>query len=222
MAGLGVMTVVYVSERLRMLIKEILDRNQIHFVELQHFDRELETLAALDFSSHPRTVVIVHPNSNDDVVRMVTVMCDLLKANTSILLISEDEHHHPVITSITGSSCLVLSPDVTPQRMEDELLRAFDQGPSATTKLERTAAQDHVLDCCKKLSASELEVLCYILEGGMNRAIANKLDISERTVENRRRKIFETFGSHSVAVVTRMISETIGCDEVFKMRDNSC
>lgn len=234
-SGLNLLTVVYVGERLRALISEIVARNQIHSVELRNLNADRDILQSLDLPADSKTVLIIHPKATDDVVRLVSVLCESLSPGASLRLISEDEFHHPVITSLTGASCAIFPPDVSPEQMEREILRFLEQEPSQEpsqhgddkqggseqSRFQRPSAREHVLACCRKLSPSELEVLCFILEGGMNRAIAGKLDVSERTVENRRRRIFETFGSHSVAVVTRMISETIGCDAVFRMRDEA-
>jgi DNA-binding NarL/FixJ family response regulator len=222
---LSSLTVVYVGERLRAFIAEILARNNIYSVDIQKFDvasldAASERLGSLDRASDARAVLFIHPTPADDVVRMVSILCDRLPQGESLLLISEDEHHHPVITSIAGAKYLVLSPNASRQQMEQEILRALSQTPDIDTRSSDTAARQQVLDYCRMLTPSELEVLCCILEGSLNKAIASKLDVSERTVENRRRKIFDTFGSHSVAVVTRMVSETIGCDAVFAMRDN--
>lgn len=43
------------------------------------------------------------------------------------------------------------------------------------------------------------EVLAHILEGKANKAIARTLDVSERTIENDRSKLYKAFGVESVA-----------------------
>ena len=126
-----------------------------------------------------------------------------------------------MITSIAGAKYLVLYADASRQQMEQEILRAMSEAGDVLPRSSDHAARQHVLECCRKLTESELEVFCCILEGLLNKTIASKLNVSEPTVENRRRKIFDTFGSHSEAVVTRMVSATIGCFAVFAMRDNS-
>ncbi|MEM8946888.1 MAG: response regulator [Planctomycetota bacterium] len=59
----------------------------------------------------------------------------------------------------------------------------------------------------KRLAPQDRSVLQLMLEGTKNRSIAKRLDVSLRTVENRRRRIFEVMRADSVAQLTRMIVE---------------
>ncbi len=59
----------------------------------------------------------------------------------------------------------------------------------------------------KRLSPQDRSVLKLMLEGMKNRSIAARLDVSLRTVENRRRRVFDTMHANSVAQLTRMIVE---------------
>lgn len=54
-----------------------------------------------------------------------------------------------------------------------------------------------------KLSAREMEVLCLFAEGLTARDIAAKLDISKRTVEVHKAKIFKKIGIHNTAELIR-------------------
>ncbi len=64
------------------------------------------------------------------------------------------------------------------------------------------------LECrLKKLSPEDRKVLQLMLQGLKNRAIAQQLDVSLRTVENRRRRVFEFMRTDSIAQLTRMIVE---------------
>jgi FixJ family two-component response regulator len=55
------------------------------------------------------------------------------------------------------------------------------------------------------LSPSERQVLDLVVEGTSNKSIAGKLELSVRTVENRRRGIFQKMNAESVAELVRMI-----------------
>ncbi len=46
-----------------------------------------------------------------------------------------------------------------------------------------------------------------MLSGMKNRSIAQQLDVSLRTVENRRRRVFEVMRADSVSQLTRMVIE---------------
>jgi FixJ family two-component response regulator len=55
------------------------------------------------------------------------------------------------------------------------------------------------------LAPSQRRVLDMIVAGTPNKAIAEALDISIRTVENRRREVFERMGADSLAELVRMV-----------------
>ena len=55
------------------------------------------------------------------------------------------------------------------------------------------------------LSPSERQVLDLVIDGTSNKSIAGQLDLSVRTVENRRRGIFQKMNADSVAELVRMI-----------------
>ena len=59
----------------------------------------------------------------------------------------------------------------------------------------------------KRLAPQDRSVLQLMLSGLKNRSIAKRLDVSLRTVENRRRRVFEVMRADSVAQLTRMIVE---------------
>ncbi len=57
----------------------------------------------------------------------------------------------------------------------------------------------------RDLSLPEREVLTMVLEGIPNKTIARRLDVSVRTVENRRHNIFEKLGVDSIAGLVRAV-----------------
>jgi len=59
----------------------------------------------------------------------------------------------------------------------------------------------------KRLTPQDRAVLQLMLSGLKNRSIAKRLDVSLRTVENRRRRVFEIMRADSVAQLTRMVVE---------------
>jgi two-component system response regulator DctR len=59
----------------------------------------------------------------------------------------------------------------------------------------------------RRLSPQDRQVLRLILEGCKNRTMAKRLDVSLRTVENRRRRVFDAMQAESVAELTRMVME---------------
>lgn len=59
-----------------------------------------------------------------------------------------------------------------------------------------------------ELAAGELDVLKMLLDGNVNRTIAKRLGIAIRTVEARRKRLFEKLGSHNVAEIAGMLNRT--------------
>jgi two-component system, LuxR family, response regulator FixJ len=59
----------------------------------------------------------------------------------------------------------------------------------------------------KGLSPQDRAVLKLMMQGLKNRSIAKRLDVSLRTVENRRRRVFDVMHADSVAQLTRMVVE---------------
>jgi FixJ family two-component response regulator len=58
-----------------------------------------------------------------------------------------------------------------------------------------------------RLAPQDRQVLQLILEGCKNRTMAKRLDVSLRTIENRRRRVFDVMQAESVAELTRMVVE---------------
>jgi FixJ family two-component response regulator len=57
------------------------------------------------------------------------------------------------------------------------------------------------------LSERELEVLCHVVQGRLNKQIASDLGIHERTVKLHRTSITTKLGVRSVAALTRLTEE---------------
>ena len=91
---------------------------------------------------------------------------------------------------------------------DDELWTCVQEG---LQKSQREFRRQHHLTSLetrlKRLAPQDRAVLQLMLEGMKNRSIAKRLDVSLRTVENRRRRIFEVMRADSVAQLTRMIVE---------------
>ncbi|MEM9658120.1 MAG: response regulator [Planctomycetota bacterium] len=91
---------------------------------------------------------------------------------------------------------------------DDELWNCVHEA-IARSQLEhrRNAYQRSLEDRLKKLSPQDRSVLKLMLAGVKNRTIAKRLEVSLRTVENRRRRVFDVMQADSVAQLTRMIVE---------------
>jgi FixJ family two-component response regulator len=75
---------------------------------------------------------------------------------------------------------------------------------------ERRSKQQHLDEIRTRretLTPSERQVLQLMVEGMPNKTIALRMDVSERTVENRRHEIFLKMQANSVAELVRMVIE---------------
>lgn len=112
-------------------------------------------------------------------------------------------------TSITVRALRRGAVAVLDKPFRDDELRGFVQEAVSHSLAERqrTLRQDELQERFKRLAPQDREVLRLILEGSKNRTMAKRLDVSLRTIENRRRRIFDVMQADSVAELTRMVVE---------------
>ena len=92
---------------------------------------------------------------------------------------------------------------------EFELFDAIESALAQDAKFREAAASHQ--DFYRKLeslSPAEKSVLDYMMEGMANKVIARRLEVSIRTVENRRQRVFEKTGTDSLAELVRLVVET--------------
>lgn len=120
-----------------------------------------------------------------------------------ILLTAYAETRTTVSTLRSGAIAVVEKP------FKDEELWSFIQEGIDRSEREHFRRRHlHSLEKrLKKLAQQDREVLKLMMEGVKNRSIAKRLEVSLRTVENRRRRVFEVMQADSVAQLTRMITE---------------
>ncbi|MDC0935889.1 response regulator [Pirellulales bacterium] len=94
-----------------------------------------------------------------------------------------------------------------PARDED-LWNCVQEALSRSEKDHRRSQHQGLLEMrLKRLSPQDRAVLRLMLEGEKNRTIAKRLGVSLRTVENRRRRVFDVMEADSVAQLTRSVVE---------------
>jgi two-component system, LuxR family, response regulator FixJ len=95
---------------------------------------------------------------------------------------------------------------------EEELRQAIQLAVAEDAeRREKRQRLERVHQRLDSLTASERHVLDQIVEGVPNKTIATRMDVSERTVENRRHEIFTKMEAHSVAELVRMVIEAEKC-----------
>jgi RNA polymerase sigma factor (sigma-70 family) len=70
---------------------------------------------------------------------------------------------------------------------------------------EKENARREVQDRLRELTSAERQVLDMVVEGLPNKTIAKRVDVSVRTVENRRQSIFRKLGVTSVAALVQAV-----------------
>lgn len=88
---------------------------------------------------------------------------------------------------------------------DDVLWEAVRTGLAADQQnWEHEQRKGSILDRLNSLTPKEREVLEFIVAGDANKVVASKLDVSVRTVENHRQKIFQKMKADSLAELVRM------------------
>ena len=87
---------------------------------------------------------------------------------------------------------------------DDELWEAICAGLAADEKnWQIQCSRDAVLERVRSLTPKERQVLEFIVAGDANKVVARKLDVSVRTVENHRQRIFQKMHAVSLAELVR-------------------
>ena len=128
------------------------------------------------------------------------------------------DYHMPIIF-ITGHGNIPMSVEAMKKGAVDFLTKPFDDKEllqAIEKAIEKDtyarAEYDETLDIRKRielLTSRELEVLRYVITGMLNKQIALKLDIAEKTVKVHRGRIMEKLCVDSVAELVRL-AEKVG------------
>ena len=126
------------------------------------------------------------------------------ESGLSVILITAFADTRLVVGTLRQGAIAVLD-----KPFKDEELWSFVQEGVQTSELVHF--RRHYLKSLEQrfkiLSQPDREVLKLMMDGVKNRSIATRLEVSLRTVENRRRRIFEAMQADSVAELTRMVVE---------------
>lgn len=92
--------------------------------------------------------------------------------------------------------------------LEDDLWNAIRKAlaQDARKRVEE-ARRQAIRERINELTPSERSVLSFVVAGKPNKVIANRLDVSVRTVENRRSEIYTKLQADSVVDLVRMVIE---------------
>ena len=94
---------------------------------------------------------------------------------------------------------------------EDDLWGAIREGLAIDEqRREAKAKRADIETRIASLNDKERQVLDLIVAGQPNKAMANKLDVSLRTIENRRRTVFSKLGAQTVAELVALVLKQQG------------
>jgi FixJ family two-component response regulator len=106
------------------------------------------------------------------------------------------------VRAIQGGAVTLLEKPYENDDLEDAIRKALAQEAAGRAERERRQG------ICRRialLTSAERAVLELMLEGLPNKAVAGRLNVSVRTVENRRRAVFKKMQADSVAELVRMM-----------------
>jgi DNA-binding NarL/FixJ family response regulator len=148
----------------------------------------LEVVSRIAKDNTNTKVIILSMHKNEEYV------VQALKAGASGYLLkdsSANELEIAVSAVIRGET--YLSPAISKHVVDNYLRRITD----------RSAEQDRGPDIFKQLTSRQREILQLIAEGNSTKDIANKLNVSIKTVETHRMQLMDRIGIHDVAGLVR-------------------
>ena len=140
----------------------------------------------------------------------------LAEAGISLPVIIVTGHANTPMTvrAVKGGAITVLD---KPYR-DTELVAAIRAGLEKNAEdRNRCLEADHVREFAERLATltpKERQVLDFMVDGLANKVIAKRMDVSVRTIENRRQQIFVKTGTTSLAVLVRLFVEARGIPRV--------
>ena len=91
---------------------------------------------------------------------------------------------------------------------DQDLLDRIQRAIAKHLELRKSLSEhDRIRGRLDELTPREREVLDYLTQGKQNKAIAQELDVSPRTIEIHRARVMEKMGAQSVAELVRMMLE---------------
>ena len=125
-------------------------------------------------------------------------------SNLPVIVITAHATTAVTVQAMQGGAITLLD---KPYR-EDELWSAIRKALALDAKNRvRNSHRQEIRQRRDQLSTSERDVLELVVSGKANKVIASRLDISTRTVENRRREIYRKMKADSVVDLVKMVIE---------------
>ncbi len=110
-----------------------------------------------------------------------------------------------IVQVIKSGAITLLEKPFRDDELREAISEAIGQNESQRTNWEK---RQGVTERMESLNDKERAVMDLLVEGLANKVIANRLDVSVRTVESRRSAVLEKMGVGSLAKLVRMIAES--------------
>jgi len=108
------------------------------------------------------------------------------------------------VRAIKAGAVTLLEKPYEDDDLWDAIRRALAHDAERRSEYER---REEIRGRAGRLTSAERQVMEMVVQGKANKAIAKQLDISVRTVENRRREVFRKMQTDSVAELVRLVIE---------------
>ncbi len=124
-----------------------------------------------------------------------------------VIVLTAYAHTPLTVRAMRAGAVTILDKPYHDDELWDAIRTALVKNKLLRQKRER---RDEIQRRMASLTESEREVLELVVEGAPNKVIAGRLDVSVRTVENRRREVFNKMQAQSVAELVRLVMEARG------------
>lgn len=144
---------------------------------------------------------------------------DLKQSPQCRIVVTSEADVSQVVAALHAGVHAVIEPTASAEVWDQTLTSAMEE---AAVRKSHYMARKAMTGILNKMTEGELLVLRAVVDGQLNKRIAKRLEISERTVEARRKRIFEKTETTSVAMLVRLIVESIGIAGLYRKCEERC
>ncbi len=132
---------------------------------------------------------------------------DALGSNLPIIFVTGHGDVPMAVSALQRGACDFIEKPFHNENLLGRIHRALELDSQLTARRERDGAIAHRLD---QLTQREREVLDLVVDGKLNKQIADELNISMKTVEAHRARVMEKMGVRTLAELVKAVMTTNG------------
>ncbi len=125
-----------------------------------------------------------------------------------VIIITAHAETPLTVQAVKNGAVNVLEKPCRDFELFDAIRDALAQDVHTRMRDAEAARQRDFKERLRSLTVDEQRVLELMIDGVANKVIARRVEVSVRTVENRRQRIFEKTGAQSLAELVRLVVET--------------